>query len=545
MPALTDDLHKKLDIQVDKNALDKLKAKRVEAYTKGSLISGKEDLLPAKINTGEQSIEVQIRLKGDLLDHLMGRKWSFRIHTDDGHAWNGMKVFSVHNSKSRDHLSEWVFHQMLANEDVLTTKYDYIEVALNGESLGIYAYEEHFLKQLLQDQNRSEGPILKISEDAHWRYAPRPFGNKLAHYESAQIEPFDKVAMKKSNAYATAFEKGQELLHGFMHGDLAVEDAFDTDRLAKYLAIQDVCNAWHSFNYTNLRFYFNPQSGKLEPIGFDGFTPDGLKYNKDLFITGSQVNSLSTLNITAHKFVQQFHKKLFTNFEFSERYIKQLDRISSAEYLDSFIKETETGLRSREQFIRKGYINYKFNWESFFDNAKEVNEVLAPLEDLSIKAYRENANVVLRSYHLLPLEVIGFGNKEITTRLKNKVILESYDKTKPVLEKRVPNPNRDKRIFVKTLGTERVLSFPIFKWAAPSAEQVVSAKMNQSVNFPFIINSPDAYIIPPGQHILRKSLVIRDKQLVIQAGAEIDLQSDASIISVSYTHLTLPTILLV
>ncbi len=531
VPSLTDDVNKKLDIQVDKSALEKLKAKRVEAYSKGSLISGKDDLVPAKINIGDQSIEVEIRLKGDLLDHLMGRKWSFRIHTDAGHAWNGMKVFSVHNSKSRDHLSEWVFHQMLSKEDVLTTRYDYIEVALNGESLGIYAYEEHFLKQLLQYQNRSEGPILKISEDAHWRYAPRPFGNKLAHYESAQIEPFDKEAIKKSNTYAAAFEKGQELLHGFMHGDLQVEDVFDTDRLAKYLAIQDICNAWHSFNYTNMRFYFNPQSGKLEPIGFDGFTPDGLKYNKDLFITGSQINSLSTLNITAHKFVQQFHKKLFTNFGFSKKYIKQLNRISSTEYLDAFIKETEPELRAREQFIRKGYVNYKFNWETFFDNAKEVHEVLAPLEDLSIKAYRDNANVVLRSYHLLPLEVIGFGNKEITTKLKKNVILESYDKTKPILEKRVPNPSRDKRVFVKTLGTERILSFPIFKWKAPSAEQVRTTKMNQSVNFPFIINSPDAYVIPPGQHILRKSLVIKDKQLVIQAGAEIDLQSGASIIS--------------
>ena len=531
VPALAEGPNKKLDIQVDKSALEKLKAKRVAAYTKGSLISSREDLVPAKINTGDQSIEAQIRLKGDLLDHLMGRKWSFRIHTDDGHAWNGMKVFSVHNSKSRDHLSEWVFHQMLSKEDVLTTKYDYIEVALNGESLGIYAYEEHFLKQLLQDQNRSEGPILKISEDAHWRYAPRPFGNKLAHYEGAQIEPFDKDALKKSNSYTAAFEKGQELLHGFMHGDLEVEDAFDTDRMAKYLAIQDVCNAWHSFNYTNLRFYFNAQSGKLEPIGFDGFTPDGLYYNRDLYITGSQVNSLSTQNITAHKFIQQFHKKLFTNFEFAEKYIQELDRLSSTEYLDIFIKETESELRAREQFIRKGYVNYTFNWDEFFDNAKEVNEVLAPGEDLSIKAYREGAEVVLRSYHLLPLEVIGFGNKEMTSKINDKVVLESYDKTKTVLQKRVPNPSREKRVFVKTLGTDRILSFPIFKWKAPALEKQTLARMNQNVNFPFITDSPEAYIIPPGQHTIRKSIVATDKQLIIQAGAKLDLQNGASIIS--------------
>lgn len=531
VPALSDEPNKRLDIQVDKSSLEKLKAKRIEAYTKGNLISSKDDLVPAKINTGTQSIDAQIRLKGDLLDHLTGKKWSFRIHTDDGHAWNGMKVFSVHNSKSRDHLSEWVFHAMLSKEDVLTTKYDYIELALNGESLGIYAYEEHFLKQLLQDQNRSEGPILKISEDAHWQYAPRPFGNKLAHYEGAQIEPFDKNALKKSNSYTETFEKGQELLHGFIHGDLEVEDVFDTDRFAKYIAIQDICNAWHSFNYTNLRFYFNPQSGKLEPIGFDGFTPDGLRYNKDLFITGSQVNSLSTQNITAHKFVKHFHKKLFTNFEFAAKYIYHLDRLSDAAYLDNFKKETEVELRSREQFIRKGYNSYVFNWDAYFDNAEQINEILGPAEELSIKAYRDGSDVVLRSYHLLPLEVIGFGNKEINSKPDGQVILESYDKTKPVLEQRVLDPSRSKRVYVRTLGTNRILSFPIFKWKAPALEKSAAINMNQNVAASFMIDSPNAYIIPAGRHTLRNSLVVKDKQLVIQAGAEVDLQNGASIIS--------------
>lgn len=531
IPALSDEPNKRLDIQIDKKALEKLNAKRIEAYTQGNLISGKANLVPAKINTGEQSVDAKIRLKGDLLDHLTGRKWSFRILTDDGNAWNGMKVFSVHNSKSRDHLSEWVFHAMLSKEDVLTTKYDYIELALNGESLGVYAYEEHFLKQLLQSQNRSEGPILKISEDAHWKYAPRNFGNKLATYESAQIEPFDKDALKKNNAYAAAFEKGQALLHGFMHGDLVVEDVFDTDRLAKYIAIQDVCNAWHSFNYTNLRFYFNAQSGKLEPIGFDGFTPDGLRYNLDLYITGSQVNSLSTQNITAHKFVKHFHKKLFTDFVFAEKYIHHLDRLSSAAYLEQFKKETEPELRAREQFIKKGYTNYSFNWEAYFGNAKDIQEVLAPAEDLSIKAYRDGSEVVLRSYHLLPLEVVGFGNTELTSKVSDKIILESYDKTKTILEKRVPDASRSKRVFVRTLGTDHILSFPIFKWKAPSLDNTTATRMNQNVNFSFISESPEAYIIPPGQHTIQKSIVVKDKQLVLQAGAEIDLQNGASIIS--------------
>jgi len=531
LPAISEEANKRLDIQLDERDLDKLKEKRIAAYTRGSLISGKKDLVPAKIITGNESIDAQIRLKGDLLDHLTGRKWSFRIHTDDGHAWNGMKVFSVHNSKSRDHLSEWVFHEMLKQEDVLTTKYDYVEVALNGESLGVYAYEEHFLKQLLQWQKRSEGPILKISEDAHWQYAYQNYGKKVAFYESAQIEPFDKEALKNDNAYAASFEKGQELLYGFIHGDLSAEDVFDTNRLAKFIAIQDVCNAWHSFNYTNLRFYFNAASGKLEPIAYDGFTSDGLYYNKDLYITGSQVNSLTTQRITAHKFVKKFHKKLFANLGFAEKYGNHLNRFSSSEYLAKFIAIQESELRAREKFIIQAYNDYAFSWEEYFDNAKDIHEVIAPAENLSLKAYSEGLNLTLRSYHILPLEVIGFGDQEMTNKLNKNIILESYDKTKKVLEKSIPLPRGAKRIFVRTLGTDRVLSFPIFKWKAPNTNEKVVKSMKQNVKFPFIVDTPEAYIIPPGKHIVRKSIVTKDKQLIIQAGAELDLQAGASIIA--------------
>ena len=531
IPAVSEDPNRRLDIIVEEKSLDQLKQKRIEAYKHGSLISGKEDLVPAKLKVGGQELDADIRLKGDLLDHLNGRMWSFRIHTKDGSAWNGMKVFSVHNSQSRDHLSEWVFHKMLEEEDVLTTKYDYLEVALNGESLGIYAYEEHFLKQLLQWQNRPEGPILKISEDAHWEYAGRKFGSNIPYYESAQIEPFDKDAVKKSNSYAAAFDKGQNLLYGFMHGELSVTDVFDVDKLAKYLAIQDVCNAWHSFNYTNLRFYFNALTGKLEPVGFDGFTPDGLYYNKALYITGSQVNSLTNERITPHKFIQKFHKKIFTNLSFAALYNQNLERLSSTQYIDAFKQKYEAELRDRVAFLRKGYKNYNFNWDIFFDNAREINEVMAPAKDIGLKAYRDGQELVLRSYHLLPLEIIGYGGATMTSKANAPIILESYDKTKSVLEKRIPIPSGAKRVFVRTLGTSREASFPIFKWSAPSNEKAIASRIIENAESISIVqNSPSAYIIPSGKHILSTPLIVASKPLIIQPGAEIDLQKGASII---------------
>ena len=57
---------------------------------------------------------------------------------------------------------------MFRKEDVLTTRYGFINVELNGQDLGVYAYEEHFDKLLVESNNRREGPIVKFSEEAFW-----------------------------------------------------------------------------------------------------------------------------------------------------------------------------------------------------------------------------------------------------------------------------------------------------------------------------------------------------------------------------------------
>lgn len=76
---------------------------------------------------------------------------------------------------TRGYLKEWMFHKLLSAEDVLSPKYDFIEVSLNQKDLGIYAFEEHFDKQLPESQQRREGPIIKLTEDLFWLGMKRQF----------------------------------------------------------------------------------------------------------------------------------------------------------------------------------------------------------------------------------------------------------------------------------------------------------------------------------------------------------------------------------
>jgi len=69
----------KIYIDIAFQDYQKLEYKRQQALEKGVLISSGVDYVPAKIRYKDKQINVDLRLKGDWLDHIKGNKWSFRI----------------------------------------------------------------------------------------------------------------------------------------------------------------------------------------------------------------------------------------------------------------------------------------------------------------------------------------------------------------------------------------------------------------------------------------------------------------------------------
>ena len=70
---------KPLFIYAEPEHLEIFDAKRIEAFDKGVLVNEDEDYVGAVIFDGNEFLNGEIRLKGDLMDHIQGDKWSFRI----------------------------------------------------------------------------------------------------------------------------------------------------------------------------------------------------------------------------------------------------------------------------------------------------------------------------------------------------------------------------------------------------------------------------------------------------------------------------------
>jgi hypothetical protein len=268
--ALTAPSPERIEIELTPKRLAKLAEKREEALRRGVLMSSEDDFVEASIRHGRRSVPVKLRLKGDWTDHLAGDKWSLRIHVRQGDHLFGMRRFSLQSPETRGFQAEPIFLAHLRRESVLAPRYSFVDVTLNGKDIGLMALEEHFSKELLESQERPEGVILHLDEEPFWesRLLNGSFG-PFANPWIARIVPFGASRIAESERLSQQLELATGLLRGFLAGSLPASEAFDADRTARMLAVAEVWNARHPIEWHNLRFYFDPVSARLEPIGFD------------------------------------------------------------------------------------------------------------------------------------------------------------------------------------------------------------------------------------------------------------------------------------
>ncbi|MEZ4847154.1 MAG: CotH kinase family protein [Bacteroidia bacterium] len=307
-----------LNLQIDDKEMTQLDLKRKEALREFVLFTDDDDWVTGRISQeNKEPVPVKLRLKGDQPDHFKTGQYSFRVKVKSPHAWNRMLTFSLHSSKARYHLAEWVYHKWMQAEDILTTRYDFLTLSLNKELLGVYAYEEHFEKQLVEFKSRREGPIVKFDEDAVWKAGARQsrlglektmMGVELNSFEASEVQPFGESKILSSPVLAEQFKLAKNLMTQYQMGTKPASEVFDIDRLAKYYAIIDITEAYHSTIWHNQRFYYNPVTGRLEPIAFDGFTDLGpFNYNNKLLL-GMDMRGLSD-------FQRDLHARLFMGRE--------------------------------------------------------------------------------------------------------------------------------------------------------------------------------------------------------------------------------------
>ena len=163
-----------------------------------------------------------------------------------------MRRFSLYEPAALGFQQGPLVLRQLQREGVLAPRILFTRLAVNGSPRGVMIVQEGFSKELPESQQRREGLLLRLQTRA------LPVA-RLVAYGSKKVAHEPQLARE--------WDTARGLLGGFVKGDLPAADVFDVELMGRFLAVAELWQAESMLRPPNLRFYFNPVTQRLEPIG--------------------------------------------------------------------------------------------------------------------------------------------------------------------------------------------------------------------------------------------------------------------------------------
>jgi hypothetical protein len=260
-----------LAIDIGFKQLHALHEQRAQALETGVLPPSASEEVPADVTLAGQTVPVKLRLEGEGADAFRGEKWSMRIAAKRGHHLFGMRRLMLEPPRLQGFQAERFFLDHLREEGVLAPRYFFVDVRINGDDIGLMAVREHYAKELLESQQRRDSVILRF-DDTPYVESVRTGGDggPFDNYRNARIEPFSAGRVERHPTLSADARIATGLLRGFVEGTLPAGETFDLETTGRFLAVAEVWRSEEALRWNNLRFYFNPLTARLEPVGFVG-----------------------------------------------------------------------------------------------------------------------------------------------------------------------------------------------------------------------------------------------------------------------------------
>ena len=513
----------------------------------------------AFIINNSDSIPINIRLKGDWTDHLEKGKTSYRIKIKGNNSFMGLKTFSIQHPSTRNYMNEWFMHQLILDEDLLTTKYEFITVKINGVNKGTYAIEEHFDKQLLEGKQRREGPILKFNEDGFWEVNPN-YLYQYPFYEASHVDVFKKNRTLKNLTLKRQFYEGAKLLDLFKNNYTKIDQIFDLKNTAKLYALIEIGNGEHSLHWHNRRFYFNPITEKLEHIAFDLLAGNNSikKTYVELHLNNNSVNP------------ELINHSLLMNDDFESYYFYYLTKFTDTTYLLSKLANHQEKIKQYEQNIAIEHLNYKFDQNFYLNRAAQIkaaiheikkkwdeyqknninlikqNEISYPqkinnpfIKEISLNAYVSKIDsaiykVTFENYNLFKINIIGYKTKKDSTiRFKKPLILNRYTNLSELTSTSIITNLKPKKIIFKSENiSDSICVKKVLKWAKPTGLTTrMKLEDSFSTNTNLFTIKDSILIFKTGSYTIDKLIYIPNKyKVIIPKNTTIDFTNGGGLI---------------
>lgn len=405
-----------INIDMKFKSYNQIEKKRERSLQRGVLLASDDDFVPAEIRFQGKTIKVKMRLKGDLPDHRETDKWSYRIQVKNDEQLLGMRRFSIQHPKTRNFLSEKALLDNFRMEGILAPRFRFVNVVFNGTPKGIFALEESFSKELIESHERREGVIIAFDEDNYWQrweqlgqnpwFYDSIYSVGYGGYKNGFIEASRSSRIDGDPILSKERDTAIGLLRAFQENKRTGSELFDASLLGRFLAINELWQSEHALLWTNIHFYYNPVTAKLEPIGFDG---DAQKYDDDRLHALSVPWTIQALQDPV----------------IAEVYVRELDRMSRPDYLEQMraeldepLEQLQLALHSEFPFVRSARL-----WEILEKRLDYIRRLLGATDmvlafaDIGFSsndnksqgsASSDTLQIEVRNILALPVEVVGF-----------------------------------------------------------------------------------------------------------------------------------------
>lgn len=443
-----------IKLTLDESSISHIQDQRKRSYQAGVIQSGKADLLPARLQSNGQAKQVQVRLKGDWLDHIENDKWSFRvIDTLSGEA------YSLQDPATRHYMDEWVLHKLMEAEGILAPTYEFVALELNGRSLGVYAKEEHFTPHFLEQRGLPPGPFLRFKEDHKWAFTSwevqegveKSHEIRLPMFQSTYPDVYDGKSWKTNEERYALMSEAWHALRALQSGvDPEATKYIDKGKFARFFALCDIAKGWHGLTWHNLRFWFNPETRLLEPVAFDHFSETGA----EAFIFKEFVGQRRKIDQAVYFARDYLLLQFFNDDEFTHLYFEALDKYCDFEWWDKNLEAMQQDFMEYKLLDQQYYTDHFMNIDEHAVRCGDLRELKEaqsygtirgdyfrramfkwpgdtclreePFENMGIQAWRSKGKVELINFHCVDLRALGWSASKTDsfTRFENyRVVL--------------------------------------------------------------------------------------------------------------------------
>jgi len=379
---------------------DRLLQERDEALQAGVYLSTQDDFVTATLRMNASVVPVTMRFCDGPAWHLEKPDgWHFDVRTRRDQRLEGMERFYLLDPADNNWFNQYAFARSLEREGILTTHSAFVNLVFNGDSWGTYALQEGFGDALMARNGRTPGILLAFDTDLLWR--------SIAHFEDAErafadpvgklvttafpfleIDAFRDAAITRDAARSAQREAAVSLMRALQAGQVPASDIFDVEKYARFLSLVDLWGANEAVSVPNLRYYYNPETGRVEPVGFLG-NP----------LSGEERLPLTTT---------------YGDTNLQSAYARQAKRVSSPAYLADLRAGLEEEVLRLRRALGPDVGEMELPWDALERRQSSMRQSLNPVQpvfaylgdatkSISGTIHLEVANVVN-----LPVEVVGF-----------------------------------------------------------------------------------------------------------------------------------------